>query len=201
MRSCLREPIETIFEAANLLNLAVEAHLGSQPSEAEALIRKADIPAIADWTESVWGKATPEIHWRIEQEEPLPYLGKADRPTPDSDTERQIVERDGYHCRFCGIPVIQVEVRRKLVKIYPLATRWAAGTQNSMLRSSACGFNLITLSQTNAVARVLLKTSSSLVRPATLGGRKIPLKKWVDAPLGAPRLSPLGRLRRVGWSG
>lgn len=127
MRNCFRDPIEVIFEAAALLDRAVSAHLAGRISEADALVREADVPAIAQWTESIWGTASPEIHWRIEQTSPLPFLNRADRPTPrmpDSEVNRQIIDRDGYHCRFCGIPVIPAEVRRKLVQLYPDSARW-----------------------------------------------------------------------------
>jgi hypothetical protein len=127
MRNCFREPIEAIFEAAELCDRAVSAHLAGRFSEADALIREADAGAIAAWTESIWGPASPAIHWRIEQSSPLPFLSKADRPTPrmpDSEVKRRIIERDGYHCRFCGIPVIPQEVRQRLVALYPDAARW-----------------------------------------------------------------------------
>lgn len=32
--------------------------------------------------------------------------------------------RDGYHCRFCGIPLIRAEVRRRIRKVYPHALLW-----------------------------------------------------------------------------
>ena len=56
-RRCLREPIPEIFEAATLLQRATSAHLKGSLEEADALIRAADIPLVASWTESVWGKA------------------------------------------------------------------------------------------------------------------------------------------------
>jgi 5-methylcytosine-specific restriction endonuclease McrA len=128
MRACFREPIDDIFVAADLLDQAATAHLNNRSDEAETFIRRADIPTITEWTESIWGKANPEIHWRIEQEAPLPFLQKSDRPLPrmpDSATKRLIISRDGYHCRFCGIPVIPAEVRQKLVRLYPAAARWS----------------------------------------------------------------------------
>jgi 5-methylcytosine-specific restriction endonuclease McrA len=49
---------------------------------------------------------------------------------PDSSIKRQLIERDGYHCRLCGIPVIRKEVRRRLHALYPEALPWAAGNIN-----------------------------------------------------------------------
>jgi hypothetical protein len=57
LRTCLRDPIPEIFEAAQYLADAVMAHLEGNPAHADTLIRKADLPAIFDWTESLWGVA------------------------------------------------------------------------------------------------------------------------------------------------
>ncbi|MBA3882215.1 MAG: HNH endonuclease [Chthoniobacterales bacterium] len=45
-------------------------------------------------------------------------------PTPAE--KNALFQRDGYHCRFCGIPVIRREVRDRIRKVYPDALRWAA---------------------------------------------------------------------------
>jgi hypothetical protein len=43
-RRCMREPINEIFDAAQLLNLATDAHLAGDHSAADALIRTANMP-------------------------------------------------------------------------------------------------------------------------------------------------------------
>jgi hypothetical protein len=43
---------------------------------------------------------------------------------PTSTTRLQILARDGFHCRFCGIPVIPAEVRQLLTGLYPDAAPW-----------------------------------------------------------------------------
>jgi 5-methylcytosine-specific restriction endonuclease McrA len=131
MRRCLREPIPEIFEAASYLNDAVDAHFEGDRIRASRLLQTADIPAIAAWTDSVWGKYDPEIHWKIEPITALPFLAKVDRPMPrmpTTATKKIVIDRDGYHCRFCGIPVISSEIRRRLRDLYPDAIRW--GRQN-----------------------------------------------------------------------
>jgi 5-methylcytosine-specific restriction endonuclease McrA len=130
-RRCFREPIPEIFDAAELLDRAADAHLAGDSNEAEKLICMSDNAAIAAWTESIWGKRSPEIHSFTAQDVPPPHLAITDRPTPrmpDKGTQRAIIERDGLHCRFCGIPVIPMEVRRMLNRAYPRAARW--GRQN-----------------------------------------------------------------------
>jgi hypothetical protein len=43
---------------------------------------------------------------------------------PSADLKRRLHQRDGYHCRFCGIPVIRKEVRQRFVLSYPLLPIW-----------------------------------------------------------------------------
>ena len=54
-RRCMREPINEIFQAAELLDRAVDAHLNQDWKAAEQLIRAADLPEVRAWTESLWG--------------------------------------------------------------------------------------------------------------------------------------------------
>lgn len=43
---------------------------------------------------------------------------------PTAHQVRQLHERDGYHCRFCGIPVIRPEVRKRAMAAYPSVVLW-----------------------------------------------------------------------------
>jgi len=128
IRNCFREPIPEIADAARYLDAAVSAHLVGRRDLADQLIRLADIPAIREWTESLWGSNSPYIR-RV----PSQTLKTADDPRvsermPTAEQRRQLHLRDGYHCRFCGIPVICKEVRARIRAVYPDALRW--GTRN-----------------------------------------------------------------------
>jgi 5-methylcytosine-specific restriction endonuclease McrA len=126
-RRCFRDPIQEVFRAAELLDRAASAHLSGSSAEAARLIREADDPLIWAWTDSIWGKRNPEVHFFHEQPSPLPHLARSDRPSPrmpDRSTRLSIIARDGFHCRFCGIPVIPVEVRQLLNRAYPEAAKW-----------------------------------------------------------------------------
>ena len=38
--------------------------------------------------------------------------------------KQRVIKRDGYHCRFCGIPVIRKEVRVRIREAYRDALPW-----------------------------------------------------------------------------
>ena len=121
---CLLEPIPEIFEAAGYLRAGVAAISAGRLDEAEASIRKADIPAIRIWTEALWGSAPT---WTLPSRPLRPSLVSSTRVAhrmPDRRGRQSLILRDGYHCRFCGIPVIRTEVRARLKKLLPLAVRW-----------------------------------------------------------------------------
>ena len=59
-RPCLRDAIPEIAVAARQLDDAVTAHLSGRPVDAEELFRIADMNAMRDWTESIWGRK-PDI--------------------------------------------------------------------------------------------------------------------------------------------
>ena len=127
MRHCLLEPIGEIYEAAEKLTQAVEAHLQLEFDQAAHLIQQANSPAIWHWTDRIWGKKSPEIHsFRMMPNSP-PRLAMHERPRPrmpDKATQELVIQRDGYHCKFCGIPVIRPQVRQAMSRSYPEALPW-----------------------------------------------------------------------------
>lgn len=126
LRTCFREPISEITDAARYLDAAVSAHLVGECELAENLIRLADMPIIRDWTESIWGKSSLYVEYReIPQASPsLPKDQRVEVRMPNAEEKKKLHERDGYHCRFCGVPVIRKEIRGCLAKLYPQALEW-----------------------------------------------------------------------------
>ena len=126
LRAYLREPIAEIFDAARYLDASVSAHFQDRSDIAEELIRLADIPAIREWTDSLWGKNSPHVQYRVISEAPPTFTKKQrgkDR-MPTLAEKKLLLERDGYHCRFCGIPLIRMEVRGHIRKLYPQLPIW-----------------------------------------------------------------------------
>lgn len=126
LRKCIREPIPEILYAANYLDEAVAAHLIGDINKAELLLKKSDMPIIREWTESIWGAGSPHIEVQIVPNAPQ-ILAKGDRVKvrmPSKVGMRTLHDRDGFHCRFCEIPVIRKEVRQTLKALYPQVVSW-----------------------------------------------------------------------------
>jgi hypothetical protein len=126
LRNYLRDPIPEIFDAAGYVDAAVSAHLAGNGKLADELIRLADMPAIREWTESLWGKGGP---WTrpLAVDNRLPFLPKEQRikvRMPDKTAIAALIARDGFHCRFCGIPVVRAEIRTLMHRAYPNALPW-----------------------------------------------------------------------------
>lgn len=128
LRRCLRDPIPEIAEAANYLDDAVTAHLEGDSLRASALILRAEIPAIREWTESLWGANSPYVNVQVVPGTPgsLPKDQRIKVRMPTTAEKRILHERDGFHCRFCGIPLIRMEIRKKIKAAYPEALSWGS---------------------------------------------------------------------------
>lgn len=123
LRTCLRDPIPEIAEAACLLDEAVSAHLGGRRDDADQLIRRANIRTVRDWVESIWGKNTGFLLKRNPFAHAATPLRVKER-MPAAAQKAELLRRDGYHCRFCGIPVIRTEIRKRIHAAYPEALPW-----------------------------------------------------------------------------
>ena len=121
-----REPIPEIYDAARYLDAAVSAHLAGHAQLADELFTLANNKEIWNWVDSIWGKKSTYVNVNK-----IPFLHtqpKAKNRMPDTNMKRALRKRDGYHCRFCGIPVIRAEVRNLLHKLYPKAIPWEGTT-------------------------------------------------------------------------
>lgn len=127
MRYSLIEPIPEIFAAAEKLNQAFESLLLGQKSKAATLFAEADDPIIWSFTDQAWGKGCKDrFGFKIVADAP-PLLALKDRPLPrmpSAECRKEALARDGFHCRFCGMPVIDARVRRLAHDLFPEAVGW-----------------------------------------------------------------------------
>lgn len=126
LRHSIKEPIPAILEAWELLSSAVEAHLQGKQADADALFRQADLPEVWSWVNPAWEK--PEINVRVPKPDAdTQWMPKAERD-PVRNVRRAVkatvLARDGYRCRYCGIPVVDAEIRKIAHKLYPGAIPW-----------------------------------------------------------------------------
>lgn len=129
LRRSLLTPIPPIFDAAARLMEAAQFHQSGDREAAEASLRLADCDDVRAYTEMAWGKGAAARYEFLKLDDAPPYLALSDRPTPrmpDAATRRLVIARDGYHCRFCGIPVIEPAVRKAVTMLYPNAVTWGA---------------------------------------------------------------------------
>ncbi|NKF24509.1 HNH endonuclease [Solimonas marina] len=124
-RTCISEPVPQILDAARYLDAAVTAHLQGKRGLAEELIRAADMPEIYSWLKPIWAKSEAHLVAPLKHGQlavPKELRVKARMPT--TEEKLKIHQRDGYSCRFCGMPVIRPEVRVGMARTYPATVRW-----------------------------------------------------------------------------
>ena len=152
-RRCLLEPIPEIYLAQLHLIDAADCHCqpNSDRKMVEELICKADKPEIVEWMDSIWGPWNCSVHRRlvekIEKSEYVPEKARANKNIPTA-LKRSVIKRDRYHCRWCGIPVISVEARDHLKRIYPNALRWGPSNDDKH-----AAFLAMTLSVSRVIPR------------------------------------------------
>tara|TARA_R110002051_G_C8668305_1_gene490023 strand:- start:81 stop:716 length:636 start_codon:yes stop_codon:yes gene_type:complete len=121
-RRCFRDPIPELFTAANKLDAAVSAHVLGRSEEAQDYFHLANNLEVRAWLESIWGKGSSYV---TVNKLPLPPAWvRVPSRMPTLLQKRALHARDGYHCRFCGIPVIRPEIRKLAVKLYPATVTW-----------------------------------------------------------------------------
>lgn len=124
-RLSIGTPPPEIAVAVRHLDDAVTAHLEGRAALADELIRAADISAIYGWLKPIW--ANSEVHLRVPVTQQQPTRAKELREPvrmPSKTEKERIHQRDGYKCRFCGMPVIRKEIRDQIRANYPKALRW-----------------------------------------------------------------------------
>lgn len=123
-RVSFREPVSAIFDAARLLDAAVSAYQIGNRELASQLIEAAKIPAVGEWGYSIWGAKSPYILLQKHLSPSPSTATRIETRMPTQEQKRLLHKRDGYHCRFCGIPVIRAEVRKKFCSTFPELLIW-----------------------------------------------------------------------------
>ena len=128
-RCCLREPIPEIFDAARFLDAAVSAHTAARFDLAEELFRLADLQTVREWTNSLWSAHSPYANKPMSVVQSRSRIETTASAYIPSGVRRAVLTRDGYHCRFCGIPVVAAAVCKRIHERYPTAVNWSSSIQ------------------------------------------------------------------------
>jgi 5-methylcytosine-specific restriction endonuclease McrA len=126
MKRSIKEPIPEIFHTWDFLNQAVDAHLAGDGPRAEVLFRMADMRAVWEWVNPAWTRP------KLNVVDFTPSDDTQTVPKDLRDPDRNIVlaiktavlQRDGYRCRYCGIPVVPAAIRKLAHRLYPDAVPW-----------------------------------------------------------------------------
>ena len=126
LRNCLKEPISAIFEAWELLSSAVDAHVRADRAAAEVLFRQADMPEVWNWVNPGWVK--PQLFVKVLKPDgdtlDLPAHQRKLPRNPAKAIRAAVLARDGYQCRYCGIPLVDADIRKLAHQLYPEAVPW-----------------------------------------------------------------------------
>lgn len=124
MRLSFRDPVPAIFDAARMLDAAVSAYQTGYRELASQLVEAAKIPTVGEWGYSIWGAKSPYIQLQKSASSIYHTVSRIEARMPTQDQKRLLHQRDGYHCRFCNIPVIRAEVRKKFCSTFPELLIW-----------------------------------------------------------------------------
>lgn len=196
MRLCLSDPPPQIADAASYLDEAVTAHLRGRSDLADALIREADIPDIYKCLKPIW--ADSDVHLRASDSERQQSLSKelrANARMPTRAEKTAIHQRDGYNCRFCGMPVVRPEVRSRMAASYPDALRWGRkeAEQHAAFQAMWAQYDHVlphALGGTNDIENIVLACAA-----CNFGRGGYSLH---DVGVADPRMRPI---RRYDWDG
>jgi len=128
-RNCLIEPPMEIFDALRDLAACADALLRQEAETAADLFRRADNDIVRRYTSiAQGGYPDPDINKQLKAEgakiwgkSVLPPSGFEDRPRraqrdPHAHLEASVIARDGYFCRYCGIPVVDKKICNAMLK-------------------------------------------------------------------------------------
>ncbi len=114
----------THVSVVQALEQAAQAHVQGDAARANALFAKADIQSMTDYVLHIIGKVDLNVHRQSRTPQAALLLPKTQQAgMPSTAEQQQIFERDGWHCRCCGVPVISPQARTRLSARYG-AVRW-----------------------------------------------------------------------------
>lgn len=126
MSRSIKTPIPEIDDVCRNLSAAVDAHISGKFQEADNFFRLADCRTVWNWVNPAWGR--PDLNVKIKNPVGDTSTIPKSLRDPDRNISKEIrslvLERDGFRCRYCGIPVVSADVRKLARQHYPDAVPW-----------------------------------------------------------------------------
>lgn len=186
-------PIPEVEAALLLLEMAVSFQLAGDRSEADRLLRVADLPVLFEHFERARGVAD-ELH-RLA---PAGLAPKMRRPLANAQ-RIALHQRDGWRCRYCDSKVIDREVRDRLRRDFPDAVRWArtpAGRHSAVLIHSAV-YDMVVPPRRGGTTNLDNLVTSCWLCQAARSGRSFEDLGLDDPRSSAPLVDEWDGLRRL----
>ncbi len=148
MRQYIKAPTAEVMESINSLISAVDAHIATDYALAASLFDKANCPITWKWLNDAWANSRRNII-----NSSSAYEGKVipkterDKP-PSASIKKEVLARDGYRCRYCGLPVVLADIRKIAHQLYPAQVPW--GRKNTEQHS---GFQVTWLQFEHVIPR------------------------------------------------
>ncbi len=126
MRTSLRRPLPEVHAAIGALEAAVDAHIAGDRELAAVKFVEANCPVTWHWLNDAWINVFRNVVIS-KPEGDTQQIPKAERD-PDRrikpGIKQAVLARDGYRCRYCGLPVVNADIRKIAAKLYPGEVPW-----------------------------------------------------------------------------
>lgn len=126
MQNFIKEPIPEVHAAIRALVDAVDAQIAGDFNTAAAKFKEANCPITWEWLDEAWNAVHKNVVV-LKPEGDSQIIPKSERDPDRSikvSVRREVLRRDGYSCRYCGLPVVDASIRKIAHQLYPSEVPW-----------------------------------------------------------------------------
>lgn len=126
MRYCIKQPTEEVYAAISALVAAADAHIAGDHRLASSKLREANCPKAWTWLNESWTQVIRNVV--VQRPVGDTKIIPKDQRDPDRNialgVKQAVLARDGYKCRYCGLPVVHADIRKIVQRLYPDDVPW-----------------------------------------------------------------------------
>lgn len=126
MRYCIKQPTKEVYAAISALVAAADAHIAGDHRLASSRLSEANCPKAWTWLNESW----TQVIRNVVVQKPVgdTQIIPKDQRDPDRNiafgVKHAVLARDGYKCRYCGLPVVHADIRKIAQRLYPDDVPW-----------------------------------------------------------------------------